>query len=181
ENSITPPTVLATEKKDHTPAPSTDHKSSTLSTKTKNWRDILTALSALAPISVSYLKQGNILRPIQIQEDKISIKFALPHDGQIFLNYLQDKKTFDKLLANLSSIFNCRKENLDLQLKLLSKEEQKQLNFVSIDKLEQAEKKQIMEKKKENLVNDPLLKQAKKLFHGNIDKIIIHPTMEKNQ
>ena len=159
--------ILKKESSSPSPSPS--------AIQTKSWEKTLLSLSALTPVTVSYLEKGNILEPIKVQNSRISIRLGLPHNGAIFFNYLQDKNIYDKLCANLSSVFNCRRENLDLQLKLLSKKEQEQLSFVSISEIAKKKKKMQMDEKKKNLMDDPLLKQAERIFNSKIDGATLNP------
>ena len=145
--------------------------------QTKSWSETLTSLSSLTPVTVSYLEKGNILEPIKVQNSHISIKLGFPHDGAIFFNYLQDKNISDKLHTNLATVFNCRSEQVDLQLKLLNKKEQVLLNFISISEIEKRKKRQQMDEKKKILINNPLLKQAEQIFNSKVkaDNVVLNP------
>lgn len=151
-----------TEKKSESASP-------IISQKDLSWEGFLAYLNEKSPASASNLEQGNILMPIRLGANDLSIELGFGYSGLVFLDYLKEAEVYQKLLKNLSEYFNIPKENIKLELKEISAEE----NFTSVAEIKEQKAQITMQDKVENFKNNPLLKEAEKIFNSRVDKVII--------
>lgn len=137
--------------------------------KDLSWVGFLNYLSAKSPASASNLEQGNTLSPLKLENGRLNIELGFSYSGMVFLEYLREESVFEKLLKNLSEYFEVDKKNIQLELKEVGSSE----NFVSTADIREQEEQSTMKDKVEQFKNNPLLKEAEKIFNAKVDKVIL--------
>ncbi len=140
----------------------------------RTWKDFLTFIFKKSPASAANLGQGNILNPIKREGGELLIELGFKSSGKIFLDYLQDKAVFEKLVKNIAEFFGVNNSDVRLVLTLLAESEETESTFLSV--MDEEEKKITEEKSKTeyDLVNDPLVRKAEQLFNAKVDKVILN-------
>ena len=137
--------------------------------KNDEWDSFLNFLSDKSPASASNLEQGNLIRPIKKSGDGIYIDLGFSFSGLVFLDYLKDADVFKKLTMNLAEYFQTERDNIFLNLVEVKDEEE----FVSRADLRQIEAENNELDQIEEFKNNPLLKEAEKIFNAKVDKVIL--------
>lgn len=137
--------------------------------KNLTWEGFLNYLSAKSPASASNLEQGNITSPLRLENGELSIELGFGYSGLVFLDYLKEAEVFQKLINNLSDYFAIEKTKI--HLKLISVEPNE--NFISTAQIKEQLAEVSMQERVENFKNNPLLKEAEKMFNAKVDKVII--------
>lgn len=168
------PIVKVQEKKEEVVVREVE-ENKTLSAEEKTWEGFLKDLLKKSPATASNLEQGNILKPIEQNNDFLSIEIGFGFSGEVFIEYLQESEVHQKLVNNLASYFQIDASKVNLQFQKVNSATE----FVSsADEREQEEKV-----KHEQLVQDfksnPLLKEAEKIFNAKIDKVILSTNTDK--
>ena len=144
-----------------------------------NWEEMLCWLRSQGCVSASYLEHGNILRPIEKANGRVSLSIGFPQKGLFFYEQLQKETTRNNLLSHLSVFFKCPQNHVDLVLTLLNEREQK--NFITQHEMEKHKERRVHMKEKEEFLQNPLLKQAQELFNSRIDKITMEDGSQTEQ
>ncbi|MBF0297273.1 MAG: DNA polymerase III subunit gamma/tau [Oligoflexia bacterium] len=156
------------------PSPSSSSSANTTQTPSVlTWKDFLLFLNNKLPLMSTNLKNGNLFSPINCSNTLLRITIAFAEKNKIFLEYFQKKDNLNLLLNYLSEFFNVQISNVYIDFKLLDSDMETKTNFSSQIEIEQKEKDLIAEKEKENLLANPFIKEAEKLFNSNIDRVII--------
>ncbi|MEI8345927.1 MAG: hypothetical protein WCG27_00560, partial [Pseudomonadota bacterium] len=165
EKKIIAPSLPAAPMKTESPLPAETEK---------NWEGFLGFLSVKSPALTSNLEQGNLISPVAYQQEKIFINLGLGPAEKVFWEYLQDQDINQKLVQYLSDFFEKGPDKIILKLTLLDENQKKSLNFASLAEMRKNEDKEKDNVKQQNLVNNPVVKQAAHLFNSKIDKVILH-------
>ena len=166
ENSLVQYTKLEIEKKIEAPQVVI---ATVLESKEMSWEGFLNFLNAKAPASASNLEQGNIISPLRLENGELDVELGFGYSGLVFLDYLSEPEVFQKLINNLSLYFEVEKNKI--QLKLLNVQTTE--NFISTAEIKEQLAEISMQEKVENFKNNPLLKEAEKMFNAKVDKVII--------
>lgn len=136
-----------------------------------SWEGFLDYLNSKSPASASNLEQGNITSPLRLEGGELSVELGFGFSGQVFLDYLSDAEVHQKIVNHLADYFNVEKEKVHLHLRQVHSEE----NFVSTATIKEQMAVISLQEKIENFKNNPLLKEAEKIFNSKVDKVIIDP------
>jgi DNA polymerase-3 subunit gamma/tau len=137
--------------------------------KEMSWEGFLNFLNVKAPASASNLEQGNITSPLRLENGELSVELGFGYSGLVFLDYLSESEVFQKLINNLSEYFEVDKNKINLQLLNVQAKE----NFISTAEIKEQLAEVSMLERVENFKNNPLLKEAEKMFNAKVDKVII--------
>ena len=85
------------------------------------------------------------------------------------MDYLSEPEVFSKLQNNLAEYFEVEKNKIRLQLINVQSSE----NFVSTAEIKEQLAETSMQEKVESFKNNPLLREAEKIFNAKVDKVII--------
>jgi DNA polymerase-3 subunit gamma/tau len=132
-------------------------------------RGFLNDLEKKSPASASNLEQGNILHPIQYNPDFLKIELGFGYSGQVFLDYLNEVEVYQKVINHLSHYFEIDSKKINLEMKQVSSE----IDFVSQADIRENQAKLTNDDKIEEFKNNPLLKEAEKIFNAKVDKVIL--------
>lgn len=141
----------------------------TTTPKEMSWEGFLNYLNIKSPASASNLEQGNITSPLRLENGELNVELGFGYSGLVFLDYLSEPEVFQKLINNLSEYFEVEKNKI--QLKLLNVQSTE--NFISTAEIKEQLAEVSMQEKMENFKNNPLLKEAEKIFNAKVDKVII--------
>ncbi len=133
------------------------------------WEGFLTYLNSKSPASASNLEQGNITSPLRLENGEISVELGFGFSGAVFFDYLSESEVHQKIVNHLSEYFAVDKNKVHLQLKQVENNE----NFVSTAEIKEQLAEISLQEKIENFKNNPLLKEAEKMFNAKVDKVII--------
>jgi DNA polymerase-3 subunit gamma/tau len=122
-----------------------------------------------SPASASNLEQGNILSPIQHSKDSLRVELGFSYSGQVFFDYLMEAEVYQKLLNNLADYFELEISQIHLDMKQLASGE----DFLSQADIRESLAKKNQVDKIEEFKNNPLLKEAEKIFNSKVDKVIL--------
>ncbi len=134
-----------------------------------SWDGFLAFLAAKSPASASNLEQGNLTTPLRLSHDELFIELGFGFSSLVFLDYLKDPEVFQKLLQNLSDYFEMEKSKIFLELKEVASGEK----FVSRADIKEKTAESDQQELIETLKNNPMLREAEKIFNAKVDKIII--------
>lgn len=135
----------------------------------QGWDGFLDFLNEKSPASASNLEQGNLTKPIKLTSESLFIELGFSFSGLVFLDYLKEPEVYQKLINNLSEYFKMKKENIRIEL-IEVKEEQ---DFVSKADIKRMEAEITEQDKIQAFKNNPLLKEAEKIFNSKVDKVIL--------
>ena len=144
-------------------------KSESVSEKNLTWQGFLDYLNAKSPASASNLEQGNLTSPLRLSEGELSVELGFGFSGLVFLEYLSEAEVFQKVVNNLAEFFEVEPEKVLFELVQVQSSE----NFVSTADIKEQLAEISMQEKVDNFKNNPLLKEAEKMFNAKVDKIII--------
>jgi DNA polymerase-3 subunit gamma/tau len=134
-----------------------------------SWEGFLNYLNKKAPASASNLEQGNITSPLRLENGELSIELGFGYSGLVFMDYLSEPEVFQKLIHNLSEYFEVEKNKIKLQLLSVQSTEK----FISTAEIKEQLAEISTQERVEDFKNNPLLKEAEKIFNAKIDKVII--------
>lgn len=141
-------------------------------TKDLSWEGFLNDLGSRSPASASNLEQGNTLSPLRLDNGHLYIELGFGFSGQVFMDYLNEPEVFQKVVNNLSDYFGVEKNNVKLELRqALPKDD-----FVSQAEIREQKANVTMQDRVDEFKNNPLLKEAEKLFNAKVDKVILDNT-----
>jgi len=135
----------------------------------KTWEGFLAYLYQVAPASASNLEQGNILAPLHFNGETAVLNLGFNKSGKIFLNYLREPDSYEKLVNNLAKFFEIEPDQVELSLEDAADKE----DFESRAQIEQRKEQQMIDNKKEEFRNNPLIKKAEEIFNKKIEQIKI--------
>ena len=152
-------------------APVTEIKKEEVKAEKKelNWDSFLNDLARKSQAYASYLEQGNILSPLKLDRGELHVELGFSYSVQVFFDYLNEAEVFEKLKNHLADYFDVTPSNVYLVLKQVHDEE----NFVSTADIKEQMAEVSHQERVENFKNNPLLKEAEKMFNAKVDKIII--------
>lgn len=137
--------------------------------KAMNWEGFLNYLNSKSPASASNLEQGNITSPLRLENGELSLELGFGFSGMVFYDYLSEPEVYQKLVNNLSEYFEVDKTKIRLELVKVDSGE----HFVSTAAIKEQLAEISMQEKVDNFKNNPLLKEAEKMFNAKVDKVII--------
>ncbi|WP_372654913.1 DNA polymerase III subunit gamma/tau [Halobacteriovorax sp.] len=139
----------------------------------RDWDGFLAYLFKVSPASAANLEQGNILSPLSVTESSVSIEIGFPETSRVFLDYLKEQESFDKLKELVANFFSVEIEKVNLQLETVDEEKAIDSEFKSKAQIKQMEEEKVEEDKKDKIRSHPFIKQAETIFNSKIDKIVI--------
>lgn len=146
------------------------------SAQAKDWSGFLAFLRTKSPLTCSYLEQGNILAPVNQQPNKLVVALGFDAASKTFYEYFDERESREKVVKFLAEYFTCSESSVELKLELIEQDD-----FVSRAVLEEQELNKRREQLKEQLVNHPLVSEAKRLFDGKIDRVILKEEMKEKK
>jgi DNA polymerase-3 subunit gamma/tau len=139
--------------------------------KETSWDGFLEFLGAKSPASASNLEQGNLTSPLRLTNDELFVELGFGFSSLVFLDYLRDVEVFKKLLQNLSDYFEIETTKITLELKEVAATEE----FISRADIKEKSAESDQQDLIEAIKNDPMLKEAEKIFNTKVDKVILEP------
>jgi DNA polymerase III subunit gamma/tau len=140
----------------------------------KNWEGFLESLSKISPATASNLEQGNIIDSIKfIAFEKLQVLLGFSSESEVFYDYLSEKNSRVKIVSELSRYFDLDEDKIEFELCLLEDKEKERIGFSSIVEIDEMNKEEVKNQKKEELLANELIKEAQGLFNSEIDKTII--------
>jgi hypothetical protein len=104
------------------------------------------------------------VKPLEYSKGVWHVEFGFPPSAKVFYECLQDETAQRKVLGHLREYFG---EKVDFKMLLMEKKS----GFMSKADLVQKEKEQILREKRENILSQPLIKEAEEIFGTKIDRI----------
>ncbi len=135
----------------------------------KSWDSFLSFLHSKSPASASNLEQGNLTKPIMKTDSQINIELGFSYSAQVFYDYLKEPEVFKKLVMNVSEYFQVTPDKVYIELIEVKNAE----DFVSKAEIREQEHKTEKQEKMDELKNNPLLKEAERIFNSKVDKVIL--------
>lgn len=139
----------------------------------KTWNDFLTYLRQTAPATEANLAHGNLLHEVDTGLIPLSIEIAFPEDGSVFKEFLDDRERYARLKNHLADFFEIDIEKINFRTQLITSEEKKDKNFKTKVEIDDEERLNKEESRRQKIVNDPFIKEAEKMFNSKVDKIIL--------
>lgn len=118
----------------------------------------------------SNLEQGNLLRPFVYKDESVLMHLGYAKKSELFFDHLNDSESKKNLLAAISTYFEVPEEGIELSIELLDPEE----SFSSMADEQTKLKEQADDQKRENLLQNPLIKEAEAIFNTKVDKIVLN-------
>ena len=139
----------------------------------RNWDGFLAYLFKVSPSAAANLEQGNILNPLTYSGTSVAIEIGFPEPSKVFLDYLKEADAFAKLTKQVCDFFSVEEDKVTINLELVQEDIAKDTDFKSKAQIKQlAEDKEVDRKKSEMLLN-PLIVQAEEIFNSKIDKVVV--------
>lgn len=135
----------------------------------KNWFGFVNFVSLRNTMLGLNLEKGNLLGEFFIDSDSTSFKIGFNEDGRIFFDTLMVPENNAKLLDIASQYF--QKNKIHIDYKILKKDEIETSKFQTHSDIALKLEQQKLESKKNNLMNNPFVLEAKKLFNSEIKNI----------
>lgn len=133
------------------------------------WEGFLNDLGSRSPASASNLEQGNTLSPISLNNGHLNIELGFGFAGLVFMDYLNEPEVYQKVLNNLSEYFGVDQKNIKFELKQVTGEN----DFVTQAEIRESKAIATHQDRVDEFKNNPLLKEAEKLFNAKVDKVIL--------
>lgn len=133
------------------------------------WEGFLNDLGSRSPASASNLEQGNTLSPVTLDNGNLNIELGFGFAGQVFMDYLNEPEVYQKVLNNLSEYFGVDQKNIRFELKQVTGKD----DFVTQAEIRENKANATHQDRVEEFKNNPLLKEAEKLFNAKVDKVIL--------
>lgn len=157
------------EPKKETPVAAPVQEAKAVGKKDLTWEGFLNDLSSRSPASASNLEQGNTLNPLRLENGYLNIELGFGFSGQVFMDYLNEPEVFQKVLNYLSEYFEVDKNNIKLELVQVTQKE----DFVTQAEIREQKAQMTMQDRVEEFKNNPLLKEAEKIFNAKVDKVVL--------
>lgn len=152
-----------------TPAAVAEEKKQAVSNRDLTWEGFLNDLGSRSPASASNLEQGNTLSPVTLDNGHLNIELGFGFAGQVFMDYLNEPEVYQKVLNNLSEYFGVDQKNIRFELKQVTGKE----DFVTQAEIREIKANATHQDRVEEFKNNPLLKEAEKLFNAKVDKVVL--------
>lgn len=142
--------------------------------KDLTWEGFVNDLYTKSPATASNLEQGNILSPVKIENGKVSIELAFGFSGEVFIDYLQEGETYQKLVRNIANYYEVDTTSVNLVFNKVSDGD----GFLSSADVREQKEQVTIQDKIEEFKSNPLLKEAEKIFNSKIDRVILNNKKE---
>lgn len=139
----------------------------------KTWNDFLTYLRQTAPATAANLEHGNLLEEIDTSVEPLMIKVTFPEDAAVFKEFVEEREIYARLKNHLADFFEMDIEKINFKTQIMTLEEKKDTNFKTKVEIDEEIRSNIVEERRQKILNDPFVKEAEKLFNAKIDKIIL--------
>ena len=139
----------------------------------KTWNDFLTYLRQTAPATAANLEHGNLIEEIDSSVEPLMIQVTFPEDAAVFKEYVEEREIYARLKNHLADFFEMDIEKINFKTQIMSLEEKKDKNFKTKVEIDEEIRSNIVEERRQKILNDPFVKEAEKLFNAKIDKIIL--------
>jgi DNA polymerase-3 subunit gamma/tau len=139
----------------------------------KSWGEFLTWVRQISPATEANLAHGNLLQEVNLNSLPLIIEIAFPHEASVFKEYLDEKETCARLKNQIAEFYEVGVDKLVFRTSLLTSEQKNESNFKTLIEIEVEKKTQTENDKRNKILNDPFIKEAEKLFHAKIDRIVL--------
>lgn len=139
----------------------------------KTWNDFLNYLSQTSPATSANLAHGNLLKEVDSTLTPLVVEIAFPETALVFKEYVDDRDVYSRIKNQLSDFFEVEIEKVTFKTQLITDEEKKDINFKTKVELDEEERMNFENEKKQKILDNPFVKEAEKLFNSKIDKIIL--------
>lgn len=139
--------------------------------KERTYSAFLDFLAKKSPASAANLDQGNLIGELEFPDNGIQIRIGFKESEKVFLDYLQDRDIRQKLMSNVADYFALPIEKVSLSLELIQSEKAAEQNFMSRAEVADQNREQKRQAKEKELLNDPIIQEAQRLFNTNVDKV----------
>ena len=146
-----------------------EEKKKVIENRDLTWEGFLNDLGSRSPASASNLEQGNTLSPVSLDNGHLNIELGFGFAGQVFMDYLNEPEVYQKVLNNLSEYFGVDPKNIKFELKQVTGKD----DFVTQAEIREIKANATHQDRVDEFKNNPLLKEAEKLFNAKVDKVIL--------
>lgn len=178
------PRLVEYKKKSEKPSPELNQKESTLIEEKKehrldavldqSWLELVKFVTTKSqPLGIN-LEKGNLIGPLGKVSENYLVSIGYNEEAKIFFDYISAPENRRNLINYLAEFFNSDESAINLNLKFLSQEESQKLNFMSHSELAHKIEENIVEDKKNSILNNPYIKEAEKLFNAKISDVIVN-------
>lgn len=158
------------EKVQPTPViPVVEKKVESLEQKDFSWDGFLNFLAKKAPATSSNLEQGNLVSPIIFDGKTVMLDVGFGMAGKVFYDYLNESEVTKKVTVFLAEFFDVPEEKAVVKFQLIDAHK----DFKSTAELRDESEKLNEDNKINSLKENPLIKQAERMFNAKVDKVII--------
>jgi DNA polymerase III subunit gamma/tau len=138
--------------------------------KIKTWEGFLSHVEITSPASLASLEQGNLLKPLDLNQSSLIVDLAFKNEDQLFYDHFHDQEVVSRIKKLLSDFFEFDLDKIVFNVQMI---EDLNKDFTSV-----ADEKNLIEKKEyeerlEVFLNQPILQEAKRVFRANVDKIVL--------
>ncbi|MBI2521540.1 MAG: DNA polymerase III subunit gamma/tau [Bdellovibrio sp.] len=133
------------------------------------WEQFLSYAQSKMGTLATNLMEGNLTKPMILSENGIDIRYGFAKESKVFFEHFSTPETLTKFKDLISEFFNISKENITLSAVMVGDD----IEFRSIaqekESVAQAEKNS----KKQEFLQNPMVKEFEKLFNKKIEKVQI--------
>ncbi len=126
-----------------------------------------------APTIRANLELGDYTKSPQFVDDKLVIEIGYVEDEMMPADYLRDAEVMAKLKLLMANFYEVSVDQLQVKFNTISQDEAKKMGFVSISDCHDKKSQDEVEMRRNQILNDPYVKEAEKLFNAKVDKIIL--------
>ena len=135
----------------------------------KSWSDFLRFVGEKSAFMRSNLEKGNVLETPSLRLGKLCVHLAFPTRASLFLEHLaKEKGTIEDYLAKF---YNTPREKISFTMRIIEEKEASERNLRSVDEIMACKRRELEQKKRENISSDPLIRRAEEMFQAKVDSV----------
>jgi DNA polymerase-3 subunit gamma/tau len=133
----------------------------------------LNYLRQTSPATAANLEHGNLLYELSLEVKPLRITVAFPEDAAVLAEFVEGREVYTRVKSALSDFFELGVDEIEFKTMLISADEKKDKNFRTKVEIDEEERQNRLEERRQKILNDPFVKEAEHLFNSKIDKIIL--------
>jgi DNA polymerase-3 subunit gamma/tau len=139
-----------------------------------SYAEFVENVAQTSPLIAASLEQGNYLQPPRLHRDNnVRVEIGIDPHHSVAFEALRDKAFAQKLETAMRNFLELKSEALELDLIQLTIDQQVKKQFKSLAQLRDEKKQAEKERRQNEILNNPYIKEAEELFRSKIDKVII--------
>ena len=135
------------------------------------WHDFLRKVESKSLAMAQNLKRALFINEDEFIKTQNVLKLAYTRGDDVLFDYISEKNAHEKLETALKEFTG--NNEVSVKFSFVEDDEKQKLKITSIEEKEELEKKNELETKEKNILDNQYIQEAQKLFDAKVDKIII--------